>query len=240
MNRSLGLTLPLTLTVGVLACAQGTTRNATPGGDGDQAPADGGALLDASAPGDGDGSGDGDLSGDGDGPGDGDSSGDGDALHDAAVAGDGDAHDAGVPDAGGPEPMCDAVNGCFAATYLGQFNGDESGQPVLMQQASGSAWLSAKVIENSNSSVPVSMRVTLTGEAGADYDVFVYVPSDASSAAECSTVSYQASTPGTANEQLDAQWGDVTLGDDDTRNVSIEVRHVSGPCSSWTVQVTRP
>jgi hypothetical protein len=203
------------------SCAQGTTRNGSSGGGSHGSDADAAAERDASV------------------GGDGDTPGDGDHVLDAGD-GDGDSPDAGStgPDAGDPEPMCEAVNGCFAATSLGQFNGDEAGQPALSKQGSGSAWFSARIYEISDLPASVSMRVTLTGDVGSDYDLYVYIPGDAN-ATECSTPTQQSSTPGTAIEQVDAQWND-SLGSDDTRTVSIEVRHVSGACGNWSLQVTRP
>jgi hypothetical protein len=154
----------------------------------------------------------------------------------------------GTPDAG-PGPTADAATGagcssgatCAGATSLGTVSGDTANQKLT---ASGyqSAWYRVRVTEDDDTLGGLTLRVAakLTSPASADYDVFVYLNED-SDVVECSTTTGTTTTTGLTNE-VKAEWGEVGIANGlaDDRDVSIEVRPISGTCSpgqTWQLQV---
>jgi hypothetical protein len=154
---------------------------------------------------------------------------------DAAIS-DSDSGSKSPDDAGAP--VCKPASGCHAARYLGEIAGDSSGQTPLTTTGTGPEWLSVHVKEDSNSLSGVKVHVKLTGQADADYDLFVYQP-DSADAVACDTPTFMSTQPGFSAEELDASWSD-TLASDDSRTLSIEVRHISDACSGWTLEITHP
>jgi hypothetical protein len=68
----------------------------------------------------------------------------------------------------------------------------------------------------------------------------VYVPSR--DKRECTSVTKSSTSTGTT-DTVSVQWGEGTIpnGDDDSRPITIEVRHVSGLCDAshkWSLKVT--
>ncbi len=152
-----------------------------------------------------------------------------------------DAAPTGTPDAA-PASACPSGATCTGATVLGSVSGDTANQKLT---ASGhqSAWFRVRVTENFDDITGLTLRVgaKLTSPTGgADYDVFLYV-STGQDVLECSTTSGSTTSTGTVNN-VHAEWGEGLFanGADDDRDVSIEVRPVSGTCTAgqpWQLEV---
>ncbi|HEX3761816.1 MAG TPA: hypothetical protein VHW23_24120 [Kofleriaceae bacterium] len=133
----------------------------------------------------------------------------------------------------GPTASCQGTDACLTAITLGTISGD-TGNQTLTAKGSRAAWFRVRVTENDTDLDGVAMHVLarLTPPAGADFDVRVYVNPD-TDILECTNTSGVATTSGNV-KQVRASWGEdvVTDGEDDSRDVSIEVRPLSGSCSS--------
>jgi hypothetical protein len=127
---------------------------------------------------------------------------------------------------------CTSSDTCAGATSLGSVSGD-TGSQKLTASGTRAAWFRVRVTENDTGigGVPEQLRVTLTSPASADFGVFVYV-NTGSDVVECSTTVGTTTTNGKV-EQTHAEWGETGTfanGSDDSRDVSIEIRPVSGTC----------
>jgi hypothetical protein len=158
-------------------------------------------------------------------------------IEDAADAADA----AETIDAANPA-LCDYPATCPAgARYLAALSGDEApkGNEVTTDGYS-SEWLLLDVNETNKSplsSPPLMLEVTLTNPPGEDFDLYVYVP-DASGKTECTAVTAKSTNAGDQPEEVRTQWADSWS--DDSRKVTIEVRHVANGCSKnakWTLYV---
>ena len=155
----------------------------------------------------------------------------------------------GTPDAAVPPPPdaapqgtpCTSNASCGGAQALGMISGDSGSQKV---NGSGyqSQWFRVRVTEDDDSIFGLTLlaTATLTSPPGADFDVFVYVNSG-SDVVECSSSSGDHSGSG-STDSVTIEWGEggIANGAADDRDVSIEVRPVSGVCSpnaTWTLQV---
>lgn len=140
-------------------------------------------------------------------------------------------------DAGGSS-TCGSTSTCSAALDLGSVAGDVGGE-VKTQQGSGSRWFTLLVREDSLTSSPLRLRGELTSPPGANYDLFLYTSADSSTAVECSKVGASSTSTGAA-DSAHLELTDYT-GIDDQQLVTVEVRHVSGPCdptAKWTLTLT--
>lgn len=141
----------------------------------------------------------------------------------------------------GPAPgtgSCAATTTCDAPTDLGEIAGDV-GSETRSQQGVGSRWFTVLVREDSTSSTPVRLRAELTSAAGTNYDLFVLTNPYSTTGTECSNVR-ASSTTTNATEAASLELKDYS-GIDDEQRVTIEVRHVSGPCdpsAKWTLELT--
>lgn len=140
-----------------------------------------------------------------------------------------------------PVNMCPSSATCATAMTLGAISGD-TGNMKLTAMGYQSAWLRVRVTEDDSDILGNSMRASakLTSPAGIDFDVFVYLNAG-SDVIECSTTVGTTTTNGTVN-QVRAEWGETTIsnGSSDSRNVSIEIRPISGACAPgqmWQLEV---
>ena len=140
-----------------------------------------------------------------------------------------------------PVDMCPSAATCQTAMMLGTVSGDTQNQK-LTAMGYQSAWLRVRVTENDSDIAGVSMRVSalLTSPPGVDFDVFVYLNAG-TDVVECSTTVGTTTTSGTVNRTR-AEWGEglASNGSSDSRNVSIEIRPISGTCAStsmWQLEV---
>jgi len=144
------------------------------------------------------------------------------------------------PDPVPPTDLCPAVQTCQAAESLGQVSGDVGSQ-MQTKMGVGSAWFRVRVTEDSSSATPMSVTAKLTSPAGVAFDVFIYL-NENQDVVECSTIVGDKHTSGTLNQTRDV-WGDDGIlgnGVSDSRDVTVEVRHVSGTCAAaamWQLEI---
>jgi hypothetical protein len=131
---------------------------------------------------------------------------------------------------------CTSPNACGSAQDLGSVSGD-TGAGTVTQKGTGSKWFKVRVTEDDSSVIGTSLtlQVSLTMPANADYDLYAYV-NTGSDVSPCGMSPAKKSDGGGtgANEQLKLDWGEGTIanGNDDGRTVVIEIRYKSGACDS--------
>lgn len=163
----------------------------------------------------------------------------GDAGTDAPIT-DAGGGDSGAGD-GGTGGSCAATMTCGAATDLGSISGDKNAN-VKTASGTGSQWFKILVTEDDSAidANDLEMKAVLTSPAGSNYDLFLYLPSSGPTTRNCTTIS-KSSTSTSSSDQASLSWGESGLfanGDDDDRTVTVEVRHVSGPCTApWSLSV---
>ena len=138
----------------------------------------------------------------------------------------------GTPDAGKPDAFtgvpCASGAECAGAIGLGTISGD-TGNQKQTAQGYQSSWYRLRVTEDSFSALPTRVAAKLTSPAAADFDVFIYVNVNSDVAEECATTIGTKTSAGKVVTAR-AEWGESS-GGDESRNVSIEVRDLSGTCS---------
>lgn len=153
---------------------------------------------------------------------------------------------ASSPDAGPsppPPPSCALANSCETAVTLAQIAGD-TGSDTRMSSGTTSQWLSVKVIDTTLTGDRLRVGITLTSQDGANYDLFVLQPDEAGghekAPKDCAATPVS-SQNASGVDLVKLDWDDVTnqIGQDDGDGlvIAIEVRHVSGPCGSWTLSI---
>jgi hypothetical protein len=163
----------------------------------------------------------------------------GDAATDAGTV------DAGPPDAGLPD-LCATPTACASGASLGSVAGD-TGSDFLQATGTSSKWLLVRVTENDSSLFsrpPLRARFTLIHNPNTRFDLFVYkAGNNGGGTRNCSSVSATGARGSTTNlATASLSWDDTTGfgGNDDSANVMVEVRHVSGPCGvgrEWQLSV---
>ncbi len=145
-----------------------------------------------------------------------------------------------------PDPVvtCEAPTRCSAAQEIGTISGDVSGRPLSVTGYQ-SAWLKVWVTEDDMGLLLRLLRidVVLASPPGMNFDLYLYYPASISAspgAVECSR--YLGSSASSGGQDSSFVWWPDTLlgGGDDSRYVTIEVRHKSGKCdpnARWTLTV---
>jgi hypothetical protein len=133
-----------------------------------------------------------------------------------------------------PASLCTSSATCSGAMDLGSVSGD-TGNASVTGSGYQSAWYRVRVTEDDSSPFGVQLAATvqLTSPPGTNYDVYVYL-NTGSDVVECTSVAASGTSTGTT-DQARVTWGEsgtFSNGNDDSRNLSIEVRPVSGPCSA--------
>lgn len=111
---------------------------------------------------------------------------------------------------------------------------DPNGPPSLTVEGSTSEWLSIRLTEQDSSwfwPVDLKAKFTLLSPPGVDFDLFVYQADTLQTGdLKCWGPSSQSSTTGT--DEASVSWTDQQPlgGQDDSRNVTVEVRRSSGTC----------
>jgi hypothetical protein len=128
---------------------------------------------------------------------------------------------------------CAAVSPCSAATDMGDMSGDTNAD-VKATDGSTSQWIRVHLTENDHalfSAKDVKALATLTSPPGTTFELYTYVASS-DGPVECSAVT---GTGNTYNLSMNDN-----KGSSDSRWVTYEVRHVSGPCDAtkkWTLKI---
>jgi hypothetical protein len=146
--------------------------------------------------------------------------------------------DAGTADAApaeDPVAACVSPNKCNSASDLGTISGD-TGSGTKQATGHTSKWFRIRLTEDNFDPVPLKLTAKLTSPAGSNFDLLVYVPETDS--VECSAVTAGSTSAGTS-DSASVEVPDI-FGPYDDRSVTIEVRHVSGPCDPskpWTLDL---
>ncbi len=171
----------------------------------------------------------------------GSSSSSGGAIGDAGDDGGDSGTDAGD---GGNPTSCMATDTCSAnATTLTSIAGDQSG-PTDTATGTTSEWLRIDMTEQDNSIVAHAMKITaaLTSPSGSNFDLYAYLGSKIGDI-QCASPKGQSTNPAGQTDTVSFQWGETGTfanGSDDSATVMLEVRWVSGTCSSgntWSLSV---
>ena len=140
--------------------------------------------------------------------------------------------------------MSYAPAACAGARNLGSVSGD-TGHGFAHATGSTSEWLVIRITEDDSnifSHPSLKAKFMLTHDANTVYDLYVY-RSSGTGDRNCSSVTAQGTRTSTVNVAgASLEWADTygLGGNDDSRNIVIEVRHVSGPCGAarpWYLDV---
>jgi hypothetical protein len=139
--------------------------------------------------------------------------------------------------------VCSSNLTCQTAMDLGSVSGD-TGNATVTANGYQAGWYKVRVTEDDSGVFGVEMTVTaaLTSPGSSNYDVFTYI-NTGSDVIECNTPSGTASSSGTTDSSK-LGWGEtgtLSNGANDDRTLTIEVRPISGTCSSampWQLVVT--
>lgn len=140
------------------------------------------------------------------------------------------------PDGGGTDAPsavgCSSDQQCATARLIGTLSGD-TGVALTMTSGSRSAWLRVRVVENDDTVAghPLRVQALLRSTGSARFDVRLYVNPGADVLA-CATPSALPVTDDDISAAM-VSWGETDLvanGTDDSRDVVIEIRAVSGTC----------
>jgi hypothetical protein len=152
------------------------------------------------------------------------------------------APDSGGGGGGGGGAACASPNACSGATDLGSISGDKNAD-TKTAQGSGSQWFKVRVTENDSSLFGLSLlaKAELTSPPGTNFDLHVYVAGNGSGL-ECSAITKSSTSTGadSAVVEFGESSGGVSNGSSDDRNVTVEVRWVSGACApgaKWSLTV---
>jgi hypothetical protein len=137
---------------------------------------------------------------------------------------------------------CITADTCPTAMVLGAVSGDTNNQK-LTSVGTKAAWFRVLVTENDNDVIGISQRFAarVTSPAAVDFDVFVYL-NPSNRVVECTNTFGTKTQTGTVDE-IKAEWGEsgaFSNGSNDGRDVSIEIRPVSGNCNDaqmWQLEV---
>jgi hypothetical protein len=137
---------------------------------------------------------------------------------------------------GGNATSCTSPDTCSAsATTLTSIAGDQSG-PTDNATGTTSEWLRIDLTEQDNSPLGHPMKVTavLTSPSGSNFDLYAYLGSKVGDI-QCTTPKGQSTNPAGQTDTVSFEWGEMGTfanGTDDSATVMLEVRWVSGTCSS--------
>jgi pilus assembly protein FimV len=150
---------------------------------------------------------------------------------------------AGAAGAGGATTGCEADNACATAMDLGAVRGDE-GADIVQVKGHTSSWLKVRIGEADHDvfGEELAFTVTLQSPSETDFELLVYITATSVEPPQCSVVARSSSNPLGQDDSATMSWGEGPLANnaDDSRWVTIEVRHVSGSCAptdEWTLSV---
>lgn len=137
---------------------------------------------------------------------------------------------------------CPKTNECESASNLGTLSADTGDGSVLTASGGGQEFFRVRATEDNHSVIgeALELKVSLTVPKGSDFDLYAYIDTGTDTS-PCPLTPTQASAngPGTA-EEIIVTWGDgiTGSGDDDSRDVVIEVRFGGFSCEGeWSLGV---
>lgn len=138
--------------------------------------------------------------------------------------------------------LCPSGITCQAASLLGSVSGD-LGSDRLMTSGYQSTWIHVRVTENYSglAGIALSLSATLTPPPGVQFGIFLYL-NESQDLLECATQVGATTMNGTATT-VEPIWGETSgdsNGQNDSRTVAIEIRHLSGTCAPdqmWQLQI---
>lgn len=166
-----------------------------------------------------------------------------DAAGDAGKPGDDPLPGADAGEDAGAAPTCDAITTCGSGPSITSVAGD-TGSAVSSADGTCSTWLSVLVSDTKLAGSELKAKLTLTSSGGANYDLFVLKPKGdgghTTAPTDCGAVpNASQNTDGT--DIVSLAWNDGTNAPGHTAGdglvLSVEVRHVSGPCGRWNLLV---
>jgi hypothetical protein len=137
---------------------------------------------------------------------------------------------------GGNPTSCMPPDTCSAnATTLTSIAGDKSG-PTDNAMGTTSEWLRIDLTEQDSSPIghPMKLTAVLTSPSGSNFDLYAYLGAKIGDI-QCITPKAQSTNPAGQTDTVSFQWGEMGTfanGSDDSATVMLEVRSVSGTCSS--------
>ena len=135
-----------------------------------------------------------------------------------------------------PQNACKTANQCSTASSAGSIAGD-TGSESFSDQGATSKWIAFRVREDSRFGGSTKFTATLLSPPGTNYDLFVYMNTEADEV-ECAKESTSSTEAAGTSDKVSMSWGYAFY--DDSRTVRVEVRHISGPCDAtapWTLFV---
>lgn len=148
--------------------------------------------------------------------------------------------DGGTTDGG--TGQCVAPNTCVGGITMTPVSGDKNAD-TSTQTGSTSRWLTIRVSEDDSSILDgkkLKLKLTLTSPPGTNFDLRVFLADDGSGKKCPPDAPDRTSNVVSGQDTASLEWGEgfIPNGSNDDRNVSIEVVHVSGTCTTgqnWTL-----
>jgi hypothetical protein len=147
---------------------------------------------------------------------------------------------------GGSTAGCAYPNDCQGAANVQSISGD-TGSDTRTVSGYTSKWLQILVTEDDHSPIGRKLHIaaTLTSPPGLNFDLYLYVDEGGTPTSRaCGPTPNESSTnPAGQPDTVSHRWGEGAIANnsDDSRIVSLEVRHVDGACdpnAKWTLTIT--
>jgi len=151
--------------------------------------------------------------------------------------------DAGIDPAPDPRACASAAESCGSARDLGALSGDRGASDNWVEvTGEGSAWAKVRIREDRSVAHSLRVEARLQVSADSNYDLYLY-RSDSADVQSCTNLVESSVQAMGAAEQAVETWDyETVLGNsrDDSRIITIEVRHAGGACGPWTLRVQGP
>jgi hypothetical protein len=123
---------------------------------------------------------------------------------------------------------------CSGNSYLGSWAGDEGdgANPRWSGSGVGERWYRYRLTENADSDTYLSSAVYLWSPAGIDYDLYLHC-------SNCGSFAQQSIVDSTGGhwDIVRPRWEDDWWGEDDSYDVTIEIRYWTGNCAPWSLYI---
>lgn len=129
----------------------------------------------------------------------------------------------------GCETLLDSNPGCNPPDYLGSISGD-TGAGQIQETTSGEQWFRVRLTEDNDGDVYLSATIELLSADDTNYDLYLRC-------AGCGTGIVALSTSSDPYDLVYPRWDDDWWGEDDSYDLIIEVRWVSGACGDYILTI---